>query len=1165
MSSLNIHLLGTPQIELDGSPVSIRRSKGLALLVYLAMRGEPQRRDTLATLLWPESNQQAARSSLRRELSHLNKALVGEWLVVEGETIGLHPATQVDVVQFQQHLTAFDRENPIGLEALHQAVILYRDDFLSGFTLPDCPDFDEWQFFQTESLRQALATALEDLVLGLSLQGDYEGAIPPARRWLALDPLHEQVHQALMRLYAFSGRQSAALRQFDECQRILEEELGVEPEAETQALAAAIRAKRLVPPVNKTSSRPDLAQAAPNPTSTAHEAPPQETVAPRPVFVGREAQLNHLAQALSQALDGHGQLRLISGEAGAGKSALITEFLYGVQRTQPNLIVTIGTTDAQTGQVDPFLPFREALLRLVRGSAPHQTTVRLVLLEQGPDVAGSFIPASELPEIVAQAQAIGWQGQFPLEKQTAVQQQPIEQSKLIEQYVAVLHALAAQTPLILILEDLHWADSASLGLFFRLGRQVADSCLLILGTYRVEQTPPRSQGKDSGQGLPLSQIAHELQRHLGEIRIDLEVVRQTEGRTLVDGLLDTEPNQLNESFRQALYRQTGGHPLFVVELLQELKRSAALVRLADGRWTVGANLDWQTLPARVEGAIAGRIARLSQEEQWWLTIASVSGESFYGEVIAQVAGVDPRELGQTLSRILQSQHRLVEAEGVERFGQQRLTRYRFRHNLIQVYLYEQLDVTQRVYLHEDVAQALETLYGKEVEQIAVQLARHYHMAGIAEKAVDYLILAAQQAAQLAAYDEAVARLRQADTLLSKLPESPKRREQAFTIEFGLGQNLGATNGIGTPESGAAYTHALALARQLGESSKIVRVLYSLTFHAVMRAELDEAQRYGEMCLGVATEMQDHELQVMANRTLRLVAYWLGEYAKVVEYDEWVIAFYRGRQSALTHEETYGLADTLAAMGLNLYPLGYPDRALTEAQAGLALVQAQSHQLGIVSCSIYLATIHLYRGEWRSAMPYTEDAVRLAQHHGFQQMALWAEVLQGEILIWQGEPTAGIQLVRQAIAGREAIGSYFANGSHLARVAQACSHMGHVAEGLALIEEGMAQATKIKDRTFDAKIQQIRGDLLLMQTLPPPLRAESQIEAEACFRRAVTIAQSRSAKLWEARALASLCRLLHSQGRDKGCRQQLIDLYAWFTEGFAVKDMRVIRAIIDETA
>ena len=186
MTSLKLSLLGTPQIELDGNPITIRRSKVLALLVYLAVTGEPQRRDTLATLLWPNSSQQRARAALRNELSILNQLLGAGWLVIERETIGLRRAAWLDVAQFQQQLAAFDPAISTTLTNLSQAIDLYRADFLTGFTLPDCPEFDEWHFFEAESLRQAFATALQQAVLALQDQHADKLAIPHARRWLAL-------------------------------------------------------------------------------------------------------------------------------------------------------------------------------------------------------------------------------------------------------------------------------------------------------------------------------------------------------------------------------------------------------------------------------------------------------------------------------------------------------------------------------------------------------------------------------------------------------------------------------------------------------------------------------------------------------------------------------------------------------------------------------------------------------------------------------------------------------------------------------------------------------------------------------------------------------------------------------------------------------------------
>ena len=243
MTPLALRLLGPPQIELNGEPLEIKRRKALALLIYLGVSGDPQPRDRLAALLWPESSQQNARKALRRDLSELNLALGGEWLDVDRESVGLRAGFWLDVTEFQQHLAA-ETADP---DRFIKAAELYRDDFLTGFTLPNCPDFDEWQFFHSESLRQALASTLEKLAISLENQADYEPAIDYARRWLALDPLHEPAHRQLMRLYAQAGQQAAALRQYQLCLETLEAEFGAPPAQETTALYEQIRAGQPIP------------------------------------------------------------------------------------------------------------------------------------------------------------------------------------------------------------------------------------------------------------------------------------------------------------------------------------------------------------------------------------------------------------------------------------------------------------------------------------------------------------------------------------------------------------------------------------------------------------------------------------------------------------------------------------------------------------------------------------------------------------------------------------------------------------------------------------------------------------------------------------------------------------------------------------------------------
>lgn len=256
MSELTLLLLGIPRVERDGRAVIIERHKSLALLAYLSVTAVPHRRDELAALFWPELDQARARAALRRTLSALNVALAGDWLQADRETIGLLPSASVglDVNQFHRLLAQCRQHGhpetavcPHCLPLLAQAAALYHGDFLSGFTLRDAPAFDEWQFFETETLRRELASVLERLAGGHGARREFEIAIRHARRWLAIDPLHEPAHCQLMRLYAWADQRHAALRQYAECVRLLEQELGVPPQTATTELYQAIKQNHLPP------------------------------------------------------------------------------------------------------------------------------------------------------------------------------------------------------------------------------------------------------------------------------------------------------------------------------------------------------------------------------------------------------------------------------------------------------------------------------------------------------------------------------------------------------------------------------------------------------------------------------------------------------------------------------------------------------------------------------------------------------------------------------------------------------------------------------------------------------------------------------------------------------------------------------------------------------
>jgi predicted ATPase/DNA-binding SARP family transcriptional activator/Tfp pilus assembly protein PilF len=342
MSRLTLYFLGTPRLELDGTAITLSHHKALALLAYLAVTRQPHTRQALAALLWPDYDPTAARGEVRRMLWVLNKSLGQGWLEVDRETVLLpsQPDLWLDIEQFRKLLAVGHQHGhpagevcPACLEPLTEAVALARGDFMAGFSLADSPDFDTWQTFETESLYRELAGALERLVQLLSQQREAldEQAITYARRWLALDPLHEPAHRQLMQLYAWSGQPAAAMRQYQVCVRVLKEELGILPSAETTALYEAIKANRLppppsvaAPPAHSVAEGQTLSQnLKPGMHETEALAPTLERALPaQPTpFIGRQQEVAAVRTLLTQDTS---QVRLVTltGPGGTGKTRL---------------------------------------------------------------------------------------------------------------------------------------------------------------------------------------------------------------------------------------------------------------------------------------------------------------------------------------------------------------------------------------------------------------------------------------------------------------------------------------------------------------------------------------------------------------------------------------------------------------------------------------------------------------------------------------------------------------------------------------------------------------------------------------------------------------------------------------------------------------------------
>ena len=310
----------------------------------------------------------------------------------------------------------------------------------------------------------------------------------------------------------------------------------------------------------------------------------------------------------------------------------------------------------------------------------------------------------------------------------------------------------------------------------------------------------------------LTSMVLEFKRRHGDNEIALAAMTPEAGHHFIAALLDQEPNRLDESFRQLLFQRTQGHPLFTVELLREMRVQRNLIRDESGKWIEGPGTNWEMLPSRVEAVIGRRLGRLPLPLQEALKVASAEGETFTAEVVACVQGVDAREMVRQLGSIVDRQHGLVRSEGTERLGRQVLSRYRFRHILFQKYLYQTLDAAERIYLHQAVGQALEEAYGEQAEDVAVQLAHHFQMAGLTAKAVDYLYRAGLRAAWRAAHREAIVHFTQGIDLLQRAPRLAESARQELRIQIALGISLAAMKGWSAPRSRTGIRSGQAVIR-----------------------------------------------------------------------------------------------------------------------------------------------------------------------------------------------------------------------------------------------------------------------------------------------------------------------------------------------------------------
>lgn len=975
MSDLVIHALGAPSIEYRGSAISVDTRKAIALLVYLAVEPQQHSRDAIAALLWPDYDQSRARAALRRTLSVLHKSLDERYLAIERERIALSGPNSpwVDALEFRRLLASrrahghAEKEVCVAcLEPLKQATALYRDDFLAGFSLRDETNFEEWQLAQRLALRSELEIALAALTRCYILVGELREAVGACRRWLSLDPLNEQAHRFLMRLYDWTGQRSAALRQYRECVQTLERELGAPPLEVTTRLYDAIRTNRAPGPPDPASVETPVDQTPPGLPPQAHEAAPQNLqqaplqAAP---LIGRKAELDAAISAYKASVQS-GRLVIIEGEAGIGKTRLADELVTHMRSNGS----VVGVARCYEGEGSIAYAAIVELLRSVVGREP---AVRLKAL---PDIW--LAEALRLaPELGIDRPSVATPG--PLDT-------PGAQTRFYEGVRETLIAACATgtPPGALVLDDAQWIDEASLDTLSYLARRIERQPICVVLTWRSDSVSAQHR---------LRRLLAETQRIGRATTIALHRLDEADvGEWLQRGLEGIESTRA-QALAVRLYQETEGLPFFISEYVNALSSGAYV---ADGA-------DW-TAPVAVHDLLRSRLRALSETGWQSLTTAAVLGRSFDFDTVRDVSGRSEEETAAALDE-LRAQGLIAEAPET----QPGAISYDFTHDKLRALVYGETSLARRRLLHRRAAEALLSAgkrSGQGAER-AAQIAQHYAASGNESAAADQHTIAGARARELYAHADAIrhfhralelgypdaAELQEAIadayTLLGDYPLALKSYALALQTaptgaEARIQHKLGVAHARRSEWQDAERHFQLAIEilttstgdlaqRGVGEQAR-VHADWSLTARHLGR--LDQARDHAETALRLAAEASDVHALAQAHNILGALASSEGE-----------------SDVALHHlEESLSLAErlddaTLRAAALNNLALalgqgGETARALPLAEAALALCVTQGDRH-------HEAALHNTVADMLHSLGHTEDAMA----HLKQAVSIYAEI------------------------------------------------------------------------------------------------------------------------------------------------------------------------------
>jgi len=1068
-------LLGTLEVTDGGRAVVISAPKQRALLVALLLRAnQVVSVDRLLDELWGEQPPPQAIAALHAYVSHLRRALEpnrpprapatllvskapGYLLVVDRD--------RYDVTRFEDSVRNGTALLAAGGAAQAHHALSAALDLWRG---PAIAEFASEPFAQPDAVRleELRVGAIEARIEAAMVLGRHGETVAELERLVVEYPGRERLWAALMLASYRSGRQAEALSAFRSCRTILIEQFGLEPGPALRALEQQIL---------KQAPDLDWRPSSPEPTLPPVVAPPPSAARAgeqgRPL-IGRQSHLERLDSSLRHALDGSPTVALLTGDAGIGKSRLAEELAARARLAR--VLVLCGRCFDGTG-APPFWPWTQALRTAL---ADHRPVVESALAASG--LAAEHL-APVLPELAA---ATGLSG--------VGADQGHARFHLYGAVTAVVKALAAESGLVLIVEDLHWADSASLQLLQFAAAHAHSAPLLVLGTYR---------DVDITDGHPLVATSAALARELGVERLTLDGMSVGEVERFVDALTGTAAGL---RVARAVHRRTEGNPFFVSELVRLLASEGAL-------HDEGAAAR-SPVPLGVRDVIRRRLARLPEQTNALLTVAAVIGSDFDLSLLGVVAGLDADTAIDAIDVALTS--------GLVTQVTGQLGRYRFQHSLVRETVYAALTAPRRARLHARVGQALEAIRGRDDQSVVLELAAHYSSAADvtgADEALRWVIEAAEVAIGRLAYEQAEELLRRALVLLTATPAGVDRDRQELWLQVRLGVILSITKGQAWPEVEVVFTRARQLCGAATPTSEELSAGFGLFLSALMRVDLPAARSHARQLAELAPIREDPRFLLAGHLATGLTRFMAGELAATDHHFERVImlADSLGDPSLA---EIFQADPRVSARFYRSYVLaldGQADAAADLARQAQECARRSQHTFSEAVADTMNALLAYVCREpartWESAAAATERASEL----GFLQTAYGSAIFQGWAEVMLGRREQGVARVYRGLAGFEDIGMSFMKHFILAVVADAEQQVGLLTEALTTTTRALAEVERTGECFYAAELYRLRGELLF--SLDPAQAAE----AEACLVQAVELSLRQQAHALHDRAAASL--------------------------------------------